>query len=514
MRKNLKNDFKRDLKVSEVEVVEEERIHNKWYKDKGFWSEFDGVYHANKSEKKYLEKSELKIYDFKFYSIERIKKDFEYGLWEKVSMFLTVLYDEHYNGYHINEWKRTYFLADRLRMLLGKNYDKIVDRLDELGVIDLEKKENKNNVYQYCWYVGLKKEFWEVEGEIYCKRDMISEKFQESILNYGRKRKVKTKLEKHIEKVLDKCSIDLGNKRDKIDKDIANEKYKEEVSKLESDNVSNREKAKLKKQLENKNLFINNRIKLYREYYERLMTKLNSEQSVRRGFYNIRVSDYGYRLSHIISNMPKRYRKELKIDKDDVLEVDIVSSQAAFLTILMNKWLNSEEKFKLFDKNPWIAVDRLEMIYSKDSRMDLYRFMTYKLYGFKAMFDKKMRDEMKLMFMGLFFDKLRNAEYRGQNKRKLINKIFGPDFYELIDFITKLNVEGIETEKHRNLNALLNREESKFLNEVMDKLMKDNVLFLPLYDCLIVKKSDEVKVKEAFNLIISKNGYDGIVKVK
>ena len=77
-----------------------------------------------------------------------------------------------------------------------------------------------------------------------------------------------------------------------------------------------------------------------------------------------------------------------------------------------------------------------------------------------------------------------------------------------------MDVEGIEKKKYRNLSALLQREESKFVNEVMALLMKDEVKFLPLYDCLIVKKSDEDRVKEAFNSIIAKNGYDGIVKVK
>lgn len=513
MKKNIKNDINKNLRVNNIK--EEDKVHNKWNNEvKGYWSEFKGKYVKNKS-KELLKNSELKLYDFKYYNIERIKKDFDHKLWEKISAFLTFLFDEHYNGYDINEWRRIYLEAGKLRMFLGNDYKEILDKLYDLKVIDLDKKENKNNVYQYCRYVGLKKEFWDVDDEIYSERDMINESFQDSILNYGKNKiKVKSELEKYIEKVLDNCLIDLGNKRDKLDEDIANEKYEEELDKLNSDNVSNREKVKLKKKLENKELFISNKIKLYRVFYDRLKVKLNSKITKRREFYNIRFSEYGHRLSHIVSNIPKKYRKELLIDNEEIVEVDIVSSQAAFLTILINKWLNSEEKFELFDKNPFLAVDRLEMIYSKDSRMDLYRFMTYKLYGFKALFDKKMRGEMKLMFMGLFFDTLRNTKYKGKSKKMLIEKIFGPDFYELIELITKLDVEGIENDKHRNLNALLNREESKFLNEVMSILMKCNIQFLPLYDCLIVKKSDKERVEEAFNSIIAKNGYDGIIKVK
>ena len=77
-----------------------------------------------------------------------------------------------------------------------------------------------------------------------------------------------------------------------------------------------------------------------------------------------------------------------------------------------------------------------------------------------------------------------------------------------------MDVEGIEAGKYRNLSALLQREESKFLNDVMAELMKEKVDFLPLYDSLIVKKSDQDRVKDAFNSVIAKNGYDGIIKVK
>ena len=156
MNKVLKNKGKNN--VDELNVIEEERIHNVWYKGKGFWSEFKGIYVKNRS-KELFKESKLKIYDFKFYSIEQIKKDFDYKLWEKISMFLTVIYEEHLKGYSISNWQRVYMDAGSLRMYLGKDYDKILDRLDDLHIIDLEKRINKNNAYQYCRYIGLKEGF-------------------------------------------------------------------------------------------------------------------------------------------------------------------------------------------------------------------------------------------------------------------------------------------------------------------------------------------------------------------
>lgn len=511
MNKGLKNKGKNN--VVELNVIEEERIHNVWYKGKGFWSEFKGRYLKNRS-KELLKESKLKIYDFKFYSIEQIKKDFEYKLWEKISMFLTVIYEEHLNGYSINDWKRVYMEAGKLRMYLGKDYDVILDRLKDLDVIDLDKKINKNNAYQYCRYVSLKDGFKNLEGELYVKRNLISKSYEDSIL-ISRKIKVKRKsLELYVEKVLDKCTFDLGKERDEIDIDIAKEKYDTDLLKLKSDNISKLEKRKLEKSSIKKDLYVSNRVKLYRDYYDRIMSKLNSKIDERRQYYNVRVSKYGNRMSHILSSMPKLYRTKLKIEGEVVVEVDIVSSQAAFLTILLNKWLNSEEKLDGFDKNPWKAVDTLEMIYSKDSRLDLYKYMAVKLYGLNAFKNKNIRAEMKLMFMGLFFDTFRNKTYKGKSKEELIGKIFGPDFYDFVVFLSKQEFVDLDSEKYKNLNVLLQREESTFLNEVMAELMKYKVSFLPLYDCLIVKKSDQKRVKEAFNSIIAKNGYDGIIKVK
>jgi hypothetical protein len=510
MNKGLKNKGKN--KIDEFNVIEEERIHNVWYKGKGYWSEFKGRYVKNRS-KELLKESKLKIYDFKFYSIEQIKKDFEYKLWEKIGMFLTVIYEEHLKGYSINDWKRVYMEAGKLRMYLGKDYDVILDRLDELGKIYLEKKINKNNAYQYCRYVALKEGFKNVEGELYVMRNLISESYEDSIL-ISRKIKVKRKgLELYVEKVLDKCTFDLGSERDRIDLQIAEEKYNKDLLSLEGDNVTKTEKKKLEKGLSDKDFYISNRIKIYRDYYDRLISQLNSKGNDRIGYYNISVSKYGNRMSHILSSMPKLYRTKLKIEGEVVVEVDIVSSQAAFLTILLNKWLNSEEKLDGFDKNPWKAVDTLEMIYSKDSRLDLYKYMALKLYGLSAFKNKNIRSEMKLMFMGLFFDTFRNKTYKGKSKEELIGKIFGPDFYDFVVFLSKQELEDLDSEKYKNLNVLLQREESKFLNEVMAELMKYKVSFLPLYDCLIVKKSDQKRVKEAFNFIISINGYEGIIKV-
>ena len=543
MKKKLKEEIKKDLKVRDIEEGEvvEERIHNKWYKDRGFWNEFDGEYQANKSTKKYLEESELKIYDFKFYGIDRIKKDFDYKLWEKISMFLTELYNEHYNRYKFKDWKRIYMDADRIRLYLGKDYNKILDKLDKLGVIDLDKKINQHNAYQYVKYIGLSDGFRNVKGELFEEVNMTSESFQNSIFNYYYK-KINNRegVEKFVEKVLDNSSFELSDiKRAELDLDIAESKFEEEINRLQSNYVSDKEKEEIKLNLEDKDKFIEDYLMYASHYYDGYLRKMNCIEGKRRFNYGIKVDEYGKRLSHIVSNMPKRYRKHLKIDEEEVVEVDIVSSQVAFLTILLNKLFNSEEDFnennessfggvriselkkEVSDKvrSPFILMDKLSMFYSEDNvksthDLDLYKYMSMKLVSLKSIGDTNVRTDMKGVFMGLLFGSTKFEKYKGKNRKQIIDNVFGYDFFELLQSIERLDVEGIEKKKYRNLSALLQREESKFLNEVMAELMKDEVKFLPLYDCLITKKRDKERVEEAFNSVISKNGYVGIIKVK
>jgi hypothetical protein len=216
--------------------------------------------------------------------------------------------------------------------------------------------------------------------------------------------------------------------------------------------------------------------------------------------------------------MPKKYRKRLMIDGEEVIEIDIVSSQVAFLLINLKKWFDndfdSELDLELYSQRPFEMIDKLEMIYSKGSKLDLYKYMALKLHGFKAIHDDEIRNQMKSVFTGLFFDTTNNPTFKEEVRKEFIKHLFGLNFFEVLQEIERLDIEGIDIKKHRNISALLQREESKFLSDVMNQLMTDKVMFLPLYDSLIVKKSDKQKVEEAFNLMIEKNGFTDFIRIK
>lgn len=491
------------------------KIHNKWYKEKnGYWNEFKGIYVKHKCED-LLKESVFKIYDFKYYGIDSIKKDFNYKYWEKISMFITVLFKKHFNGMKCTDWRKVHIEAKVIRMYLGRDYISILEKLEELKIIEISLESNKYNMKKPCKLITLNNAFICVKGTLYTEKNLISEKYQNSIIDYYTKVLNKRKgIEKQIEIVLDKCSFSLGKDQMILDIEIAEDKFNKETKRLSNVFESDIEKKKLLKKLSHKVEFLNEHINQLNKYYNGLMGKLNANELVRKFEYNIQIQEFGNRIGHVFSNMPKKYRKRLKIDGEDVIEVDIVSSQVAFLNILLKKWFDSNSGIMMNSPFPFVMMEKLTMLYSDESRMDLYKYMALKLNGMQGIVNSNTRNEMKLVFMGLLFGSTKYEKYKGRNRKEMISELFGSEFYDLMKEIEKSDVNGITTRKYRNLSALLQREESKFLSEVMNSLMEEGVMFLPLYDSLIVKQSDGLKVNNAFQSIIEKNGFRGIVKVK
>lgn len=489
------------------------RIHNKWYEEEGgYWNEFKGIFGKKKSNE-LLKESEIKIFDFAYYSIDLIKVDFDHKYWEKIAMFLTTLYKKQFDNRNCSDWERVYFEAKVLRMYLGDDYNIILEKLSELRIIELNKEVSRFNKSKNCKYLTLNRNFINVDGAVYVERNLISEKYQNSILRHFYKvQKQRIGIEKYIERVLDKCTFSL-NDRNALDSEIANDKFNKESQRLENPFVSDADKAKIVKKISDKELFIKDHKNIMNRYYEGLLSKLNSSYFVKNFEYNINNQAFGNRISHIFSSMPKKYRKSLKIDGEEVVEIDIVSSQVAFLLILLKKWFETDSDRRLYSNTPFMMIEKLEMMYTKGCRIDLYKYMALKLKGFKTIHNDNVRNEMKTVLMGLFYGSTKHKKYKGIDRKELISSLFGQGFFEVLEEIEKFDIEGINDDKHRNLSALLQREESIFLTEVMYHLMEDKILFLPLYDCLIVKKSDESKVTEAFNFIIEKNGFTDIVRL-
>jgi hypothetical protein len=424
------------------------RIHNNRYKaEGGYWNEFKGIFGKKKSNE-LLKESLIKIYDFAYYGVDKIKVDFDYKYWEKIAMFLTALYKKQYDNKNCTDWERIYCDSPMLRLYLGDDYNLILIRLEELNIIELQTVASKYDKSKTCKYISLNQNFIDIEGVIYTEKNLISEKYQDAILKYFNKKICERDgVIKYIESVLDTCTFSLDN-RDALNLEIAENKFKEESQSLLNPYVSNKEKIKIKIKIEKKDSYLKNHNKIMNRYYENLVSKLNSIDLIKKEHYNITVSPFGNRISHIFSSMPKKYRKRLMIDGEEVIEIDIVSSQVAFLTILLKRWFESDSDIELSSATPFMMMTQLDMLYSKGSRIDLYQYMTLKLHGLKAIHNDDMRNQMKSVFTGLLFDTTKNPTFKEDDRKDFIIRLFGLDFFEVLQEIERLDVEGIDRRKH------------------------------------------------------------------
>ena len=142
---------------------------------------------------------------------------------------------------------------------------------------------------------------------------------------------------------------------------------------------------------------------------------------------------------------------------------------------------------------------------------DLYKYMALKVKGLKHIGDEKSRKEMKGLFFRLIFGNPR-YKLKGESRKDLICKIFGLDMYEFLIAISSVDM-GYK-KPTSNLATLLQKEESQFMDKVMDRLILEKLNFIPLYDSLIVRRSDADNVRRLFRAVIRDNNYGNILKIK
>jgi hypothetical protein len=214
-------------------------------------------------------------------------------------------------------------------------------------------------------------------------------------------------------------------------------------------------------------------------------------------------------------------RKQLTIDGEAVVELDIKSSQPSFLYVLIRKWFESRltEDFKadpnqeIIDRTlnmPLSYKDRFDVVMGA-SNLDVYVYMAFKMYGINwKRTHPNARTEMKTLFYKLIFGNPKDP-IKGKPRQELVSFFFGFYMYEFISALALTDL-GLElNKKYANLSALLQREEASFMADVMAEMYNNGVKFIPIYDSLIIKASDREKAKFHFNNIIRSHKLEGIL---
>jgi hypothetical protein len=477
-----------------------------------YWNEFKGKWCSKKSKKVLLSKGSIVIYDLSFYRIEEIKKDFGSGLYEKVALFISKLYQNQLKGrFKAGDENWVYWSRSDLDRFLTYKWKEVVDKLLELGKVEQFLKASRYKAGSELRYFKLNDGFWRGESPVIAKVNLIDARYELSIRAYYKALiKDRKGILKVLEGTLDKTSliiddIDVVIKRKWLDK------IEREKAELSNDFISKREKGRISKKLGDLKIYEREYKSILKCYYD-LLVEIQGMSSIdeKRGHYRLNTSDFGGRIVHLYSNSPREFRKYLRIEGEEVIEIDIRSSQPSFLYVLLDRGylFKGDLRNKLIDSYPRQYLDMLTVVNAGD-RLDFYNYMAIKLYGLGYAKNGNVRLQMKTLFYRIIFSNPRD-KIAGVDKKILIIKLFGEGFYNFLLELSKHKLD-LSKDHYKNLSKLLQKQESDLLNKVMERL---EVPYLPLYDSLIVKKSDAKQVRAVFNDVFKELHLAHILKVK
>jgi len=239
--------------------------------------------------------------------------------------------------------------------------------------------------------------------------------------------------------------------------------------------------------------------------------------------------NYGKRLYTLYSRVIREFRKYIKIEGEESIEVDIKSSHISCLYYLIVE-LNSKNcnndfindiRFqlkKIGNKNlgkEFIIKHKLifegdGVFWNEDDSIEDYN----DFYGFmKSCFnDVSDRGEYKKFINYILnSDTLRsrkNFNYKGYNIDELEKLFFGNDGYRLINDLKKIDLFKYigktkgkikPFNRSKNISLILHKTENELMDKCRKLMMKKDIIFISMFDSFIVKKSDSGKIMKMLN---------------
>jgi hypothetical protein len=337
------------------------------------------------------------------------------------------------------------------------------------------------------------------------KVEIMDERFEKSLKEYFKRSFDKRKgVLKKIEVTLDKCDLVIEDLDLMID-EVYRKRLDKDVASAESEYINDDVKDEILSKLTDLDTFEKEYKRDLRSLYNGYMCIIQkSVIEEKRCLYRINRDDYGGRLYHLFSNIPRDFRRKIKIGGKEVVEIDIKASQPSFLCLLFEKGSRlkfTKGIFEKYNNEQYIKI-------AKEYGMDIYKYMAIKLKGKKFENDPIVRVNMKQIFFQLVFGKPR-TRLGMYKKKEVCDKLFGPEFYKFLSALASLDLEVGLSHKHKNLSFLLQKTECTFLNKLMEEM--GDIPFLPIHDSLMVRATDAKKVKKLFQKAIIDNKLEGIL---
>ena len=237
-----------------------------------------------------------------------------------------------------------------------------------------------------------------------------------------------------------------------------------------------------------------------------------------------------------LTNMHNEIRKELRIDGEPIVEVDISSAQPAMLGLLLRErypnvksaWLSHCEKGDFYEWIGRIAIGRgitseerkvikvliMRMLYTAQrptEQQDETPFWWY----LKKYFEEKDASKRENLATGKLF---KSFDFIVMNYLKG----YEPMLYELVyEHRTNLKevkrrkptAKGKTTKKRNDLSIEMTKMEVRYMKRVLKAIAPDVKHFYTIHDCIGCKASEAEKVKQAM-LDVAKEVFDATLNIK
>ena len=490
---------------------------------------------------KNVEYEKFKIYDFNYLSIEDLKKIQTPKLSWRLGKFIDKVYRISLRYRRNDEYDEVYISDKDVKGILGElSHIKLIEFLNDDDLIRCRRKgNNRFNYNKKLWFFRLNREFFK------CKKRLIE--IEEGVLNKWIGKNNKNSRKKYEVKNIKK------NDKNGIDDFVIYELEcckKTDVLIYDLDSViENRVNNKLN-DLQNESIWSwisKRKIKKNRELLKNIdnwkndyrVELKNRFQYLKDDLYNLKIGNYenvdckrdnyGRRLYNFYSRIIREFRKFIKIDGEESIEIDIKSSHISILYYLIVELNNDDcdnefildikiQLEKLGNKN--LGRDFLKkhksifegegILWSNDDEIDEYN----DFYGFmKSCFnDGSDRFEYKKFINNILnSDSLRskkNFNYKGYNIDELEKLFFGNGGYELINDLKKIDLFKYVSKddgrikpfnRSKNISLILHKLENELMDSCRKLMIDNNIIFISMFDSFIVKKNGSKKVMDMLN---------------
>ena len=237
-----------------------------------------------------------------------------------------------------------------------------------------------------------------------------------------------------------------------------------------------------------------------------------------------------------LTNMHNEIRKELRIDGEPVVEVDISAAQPTMLGLLLRKrypnvksaWLEHCEKGDFYE---WIGRIAIGRKITPEERKVIKLLIMRMLYIAQRPTEKKDNTSFET-YLKKYIKEKNPSKKENLGKGKLF-KSFDfivmsylqaeePELYKMVyDARTNLKevkrrkptAKGKTTKKRNNLSINMTEMEVKYIKACLKAIAPDVKYFYTIHDCIGCKASDAAKVKDVM-VDVGKEMFDATLNIK